>query len=47
MFEQLQDRFNLIFRQLRGLGKITDKYINGYEEENKRIHKNVGTKMLF
>ena len=27
--------------------KVADKYINGYEEENKRIHKNVGTKMLF
>jgi len=27
--------------------KVADKYINGYEEENKRIHKNLGGEMLF
>lgn len=27
--------------------KVADKYINGYEAENKRIHQNMGNKMLF
>lgn len=27
--------------------KVADKYINGYEAENKRIHKNMGGEMLF
>ncbi|MCH8068844.1 MAG: signal recognition particle protein [Candidatus Marinimicrobia bacterium] len=36
MFEQLQDRFNLIFRQLRGLGKITEKNITDTGREIRR-----------
>ena len=27
--------------------KVADKYINGYEEENRRFYKNLGGKMLF
>jgi len=27
--------------------KVADKYINGYEEENRRLYKDMGGKMLF
>ena len=37
MFEQITDRFDTIFRRLRGLGKITDKNIQETSREIRRV----------
>ena len=37
MFDQISDRFNSLIRDLRGLGKITDKNINDTSREIRRI----------
>ena len=37
MFDQISDRFNSLLRNLRGLGKITDKNIEDTSRENRRI----------
>ena len=37
MFNQLADRFDTIFRNLRGLGKITDSNIQQTSREIRRI----------
>ena len=37
MFEQISDRFNSLIRDLRGLGKITDKNITDTSREIRRI----------
>ena len=37
MFDQISDRFNSLIRDLRGLGKITDKNITDTTREIRRI----------
>ena len=37
MFEQITDRFDTIFRRLRGLGKITDSNIQETSREIRRV----------
>ena len=37
MFDQISDRFNSLLRNLRGLGKITDKNIEDTSREIRRI----------
>ena len=37
MFNQISDRFNSLLRDLRGLGKITDKNIEDTSREIRRI----------
>ena len=37
MFDQISDRFNSLIRDLRGLGKITDKNITDTSREIRRI----------
>jgi len=37
MFEQISDKFDIIFRRLRGLGKITDSNIEGTAREIRRV----------
>ena len=37
MFNQLADRFDTIFRNLRGLGKITDANIQQTSREIRRV----------
>ena len=37
MFDQISDRFNSLLRDLRGLGKITDKNIQDTSREIRRI----------
>ena len=37
MFDQITERFDTVLRNLRGLGKITDKNIQETARENRRV----------